>query len=249
MILPPLSAGTLVKRYKRFLADIRLDDGSIITAHCPNSGSMLGCNHPGSPVYFSHSNNPNRKLPYTWELVYADTGWVGLNTIYPNRLVHEAILNGTIKELVGYATIRTEVPYGRERSRIDLLLEGKPQSCYVEVKNVTLVHDDIAEFPDAITTRGQKHLRELMDVVTHGSRAVLVFTVQREDASAVRPADGIDPVYGTLLRQAAKHGVEIIAYQALVSPQEIKLIKRLPVLLEEPMSDNQLRQPMPSTPA
>ncbi len=231
MKLPPLIAGTLQKRYKRFLADIQLSDGSVVTAHCPNSGSMLGCNIPGSPVLVSQSTNPNRKLAYTWELVASTGGWIGLNTMYPNKLAYEAIQQEIIPELAGYSSIRTEVPYGHERSRIDLLLEEGSKRCYVEVKNVTLVEQGQALFPDAVTVRGQKHLRELMEMVKEGYRAALLFTVQHHDATEVRPADRIDPVYGSLLRQAATHGVELLAYQAFVSPEEIRLTKRLPVNL------------------
>jgi len=168
MKLPPLIPGRLIKRYKRFLADIELADGSLVTAHCPNSGSMLGCNLPGSPVMLSVSPNPNRKLAHTWELVQVDGYWVGLNTMLPNRLAEEAILDGTIAELQGYPRLRREVPYGSERSRIDILLEGDQGRCFVEVKNVTLVKHGRALFPDAVTERGQKHLRELMEVVRNG---------------------------------------------------------------------------------
>ncbi len=233
MILPPLFPGKLVKRYKRFLADIELADGSIITAHCPNSGSMLGCNLPGSPVMVSVSRNPNRKLAHTWELVQVNGFWVGLNTMLPNRLAEEAILDGIITELQGFERLRREVPYGSERSRIDILLEGEKGRCYVEVKNVTLVQDGLALFPDAITERGQKHLRELMEVVRNGDRGVLLFTVQRGDGSAVAPADTIDPVYGKLLRVAVKNGVEALAYRAEVRPEQIRLTERLPIVLDQ----------------
>jgi sugar fermentation stimulation protein A len=233
MKLPPLLPGRLIKRYKRFLADIELDDGSIITAHCPNSGSMLGCNLPGSPVLLSLSPNPNRKLAHTWELVQIDGFWVGLNTMLPNRLAEEAILNGVITELQGYEQLRREVPYGSERSRIDLLLEGEKGRCYVEVKNVTLVEDGRALFPDAVTIRGQKHLRELMEVVRNGDRGVILFTVQRGDGATVAPADRIDPVYGKLLREAVKNGVEALAYRAEVKPEEIRLTGRLAVVLDQ----------------
>lgn len=232
MKLPLLIPGRLIKRYKRFLADIELEDGSVVTAHCPNSGSMLGCNRSGSPVMLSRSDNPTRKLAYTWELVQVDRWWVGLNTMLPNRLVEEAILNGTITELQGYARLRREVAYGSERSRIDLLLEGEQGRCYVEVKNVTLVEDDRALFPDAITERGQKHLRELQEVVQSGHRGVILFTVQRGDGRAVAPADAIDPAYGKLLRKAVANGVEALAYRAVVTPHEIRLIERLLVLLD-----------------
>jgi len=228
--LPPLTAGTLIRRYKRFLADVELEDGSIVTAHCPNSGSMKGCALTGSPVFLSRSSNPNRKFPCTWELVWADMHWVGINTGLPNRLVREAIEVGDVKELQGYTSIRPEVPYG-DHSRIDLLLEGVQGRCFVEVKNVTLVEDGRALFPDAVTIRGQKHLRELMRVVQEGDRGVIFFTVQRGDGESVSPADAIDPEYGRLLRLALESGVEAIAYQAQVAPEEIRLIKRVPVVV------------------
>lgn len=230
MRLPPLVAGTLVKRYKRFLADVTLEDGSLVTVHCPNSGSMMGCATPGSRVLLSSSSNSTRKYPFGWELVQVDGFWVGINTGLPNRLTREAIEDGTVVELQGYATIRPEVPYG-ERSRIDLLLEGLTGRCFVEVKNVTLEESGRALFPDAVTTRGQKHLRELMRVVREGDRGVIFFTVQRGDANSVSPADMIDPEYGRLLRLAMENGVEALAYRALVTPEEIKLTERLPVLV------------------
>lgn len=232
MKLPALIPGRLIKRYKRFLADIELDDGSVVTAHCPNSGSMKGCNLPGAPVMLSLSPNLNRKLAHTWELVQVDGYWVGLNTMLPNRLAEEAILEGTISELQGYQRLRREVPYGSERSRIDLLLEDEQRRCFVEVKNVTLVEVGLALFPDAVTERGQKHLRELMEVVRNGDRGVILFTVQRGDGAAVAPADAIDPVYGRLLREAVAHGVEALAYRALVTPHEIRLTEPLPVELD-----------------
>lgn len=231
MLLPSLLSGTLIRRYKRFLADIELADGTVVTAHCPNSGSMKGCDLPGSQVMLSLSDNPKRKLAYTWELVQINGFWVGLNTMLPNYLTEEGIKNGTIKELQGYTKIRREVAYGSERSRIDLLLSGDREDCYVEVKNVTLVENDKALFPDAVTARGQKHLRELMEVVAAGGRGVIFFTVQRGDGQLVSPADDIDTEYGRLLRQAVQSGVEALAYRAEVTPQQIKLVKRLPVVL------------------
>lgn len=232
MNLPsPLIPGILINRYKRFLADVRLDNGIVVTAHCPNSGSMMGCAAPGSPVLLSRSDNPLRKLRFTWELVHAGGGWVGINTQLPNRLAREGIENGTVSELQGYGVIRSEVPYGSERSRIDLLLEGEAGRCYVEVKNVTLVERGMALFPDAVTTRGQKHLRELMEVVRHGDRGVIFFVVQRGDATAVAPAAAIDPEYARLLREAVGQGVKAIAYQADVSPNEVVLSRALPVIL------------------
>lgn len=231
MILPaPLIAGKLIKRYKRFLADVALEDGNIVTVHCPNSGSMKGCATPGSRVFLSRSLNHGRKYPLTWELVEADDCWVGINTGRPNRIVREAIENRNVVELLGYDSIRPEVPYG-EHSRIDLLLEGPSGRCYVEVKNVTLVEDKRALFPDAVTTRGQKHLKELMRVVQEGDRGVIFFTVQRGDGESVSPADAIDPEYGRLLRLALANGVEALAYRALVTPEEIRLTERLPVIV------------------
>lgn len=230
MRLPPLLAGTLLKRYKRFLADVALEDGSTVTVHCPNSGSMKGCAIPGSRVFLSRSPNPDRKYPLSWELVQTNGFWAGINTGLPNRLVHEAIQDGIVAELQGYQAIRPEVPYG-EHSRIDLLLEGVAGRCFVEVKNVTLVENDRALFPDAVTTRGQKHLRELMRVVSEGDRGVIFFTVQRGDGQSVSPADAIDPEYGRLLRLALENGVEALAYRALVTPEEIRLTERLPVIV------------------
>ena len=231
MQLPALLlSGRLIKRYKRFLADVQLDTGEIVTAHCPNSGSMTGCNTPGAEVLLSVSDSPSRKLKYTWELISVQGHWVGINTARPNHLVREAIESGVVKELRGYPTIRPEVPYGKN-SRIDLLLNGPGVNCYVEVKNVTLKVGDNALFPDAVTTRGQKHLRELMEVVGNGSRGVIFFVVQRGDCLSVSPADLIDPEYGRLLREAVKKGVEAVAYQALVTPEEILIVRPLPIIL------------------
>lgn len=225
-----LTPGKLVRRYKRFLADVELADGTVVTAHCPNSGSMRGCAAPGSPVLLSTSDNPARKYCHTWELVYADGCWIGINTGLPNRLAREAIEQGIVTELQGYGRISQEVCYGVERSRIDLLLE-EPGLCYVEVKNVTLVENGMARFPDAATTRGQKHLRELMAMVAGGARAVNFFVVQHAGARAVTPADDIDPAYGRLLRQAARAGVELLAYQADITPAEIVICRPLPIVL------------------
>lgn len=231
MLLPSqLLSGRLLRRYKRFLADIELADGTVVTAHCPNSGSMTGCAAPGSPVMLSVSNKPSRKLPYTWELVKADGVWVGINTSLTNRLAREGIENGTVRDLSGYDCVRGEVPYG-EHSRLDFMLSGDKGNCFVEVKNVTLIDGKQALFPDAVTTRGQKHLRDLMEIVADGKRGVIFFVVQRSDAESVSPADDIDPEYGRLLRLAVASGVEAIAYRAMVSPAEIRLSQRLPVIL------------------
>ena len=226
-----LVPGTLIRRYKRFLADVELDSGRVVTAHTPNTGSMLGCCDPGSRVWLSDSGNPDRKYPLSWELVETAPGvLVGINTGLPNKLVSEGIRNGAIKELQGYARVRREIRYGKEKSRIDLLLEGpgKPP-CYVEVKNVTLARAGIGYFPDAVSARGSKHLRELAAVVAAGKRAVLCFCVQRKDVDEVRPAHFIDRQYAAALRQAVGNGVEAIAWRADVSPLEIRLNEKLPV--------------------
>jgi sugar fermentation stimulation protein A len=226
----PLFPGTLIRRYQRFLADVQLDDGSLVTAHTPNTGSMMGCACPGNRVLLSRSENPARKYPHSWELVHADGVWVGINTLLPNLLAREGIENGTIAELAGYDRIRAEVPYG-SGSRIDLLLSGSRGHCYLEVKNVTLVQQGCALFPDAVSARGQKHLRELMEVVRQGHRGVNLFVVQRADGDRLSPADAIDPGYGALLREADRAGVELLAYRAEVSGTEIRLSQRLPILL------------------
>lgn len=230
----PLIQGTLLKRYKRFLADVALPDGRIVTAHSSNTGSMTGCSEPGSTVWLRDSGSPTRKYPLTWELVEAEPGiLVGINTHRANGLVREAIEHGTIEALGGYSTIRSEVRYGNENSRIDLLLEANEKpNCWVEVKSVTLVENGIAYFPDAVSTRGAKHLRELAQMAARGDRAVIFFCVQRADAEALRPADHIDPLYGRMLREALKAGVEAIAYRAAVSPEEIRLSDQIPVVTQ-----------------
>lgn len=229
----PLIPGILLRRYKRFLADVKLRTGRVVTAHCPNSGSLLGCKAPGSPVLLSHHPAPGRTLAYTWEMVRVGTIWVGINTMHPNRLVREAIEGGGLRELQGYARIRPEVRVSR-RSRLDLCLERAGERCYVEVKNVTLGLNGAAAFPDAVTERGLKHLRELIRLQRKGHRTALVFVVQRGDCATFRPADEIDPVYGRWLRRAAEAGVAILPYQARVTPRGIALRRRLPFLLVTP---------------
>jgi sugar fermentation stimulation protein A len=234
-----LERGVLIKRYKRFLADIETSKGKRITIHCPNTGAMTNCQEPGSSVWYSTSENLKRKYPNTWELVQAVNGpLIGINTGLSNHLVKEALVSGTISELSGYSSIRSEVKYGEQNSRIDFLVEypdrSPTTSCYVEVKNVSLcVGDGEGIFPDAKTLRGQKHLQELMAMSALGHRAVLVFCVQHSAITSVGPADAIDPEYGRLLRQAKASGVELIAYQAIfdIGNADIRLWKRLPVLL------------------
>jgi len=228
----PLIEGRLLKRYKRFLADVELKNGEVITAHTANTGKMTGCSEPGSRVWLSGSDNPKRKYPHSWEIVEVAPGVLcGINTLLGNQLVSEAIAAGQILELQGYADIRREVPYGEERSRIDLLLEPVEfmPSCYVEVKNVTLANQGVALFPDAVTVRGAKHLRELIRVVDQGARAVVFYCVQRNDCHVFRPADTIDAAYAQTLREAMKKGVEAIAYQADVRVTGICLTKAMPV--------------------
>jgi sugar fermentation stimulation protein A len=227
---PPLIPGRLVRRYKRFLADVELDGGGTVTAHCANTGSMLGCKEPGSRVLLSAAATPGRKLPYTWELVEVGGTWVGINTARANGLVAEAVEAGRIPELAGHDGLRREVPYG-ENSRIDLLLTGPDGPTYVEVKNTTLAEDGVARFPDAVTTRGQKHMRELAKVVKDGARAAVVFLVHRGDAERFAPADAIDPAYGAALREAARAGVAVLPYRAVAGPEGVEVTARLPAAL------------------
>jgi sugar fermentation stimulation protein A len=225
----PLVPGTLIRRYQRFLADVRLEDGSVITAVCPNTGSMRSCNEAGRPVLLSESDSPSRKYRLTWEMIRMGRSWVGIHTGHPNRVTHEAILAGRVPELAGYAEVRREVPYGRENSRIDLLLRNGDRRCYVEVKNVTqAVGGAVAAFPDAVTERGRKHLRELAAMARRGHRAVIFFFLGRSDCRRVRPADEIDPAYGVTLRKAVAAGVEPLAYRAVIRPGGITLGGRVP---------------------
>jgi sugar fermentation stimulation protein A len=225
----PLIRGTLLQRYKRFLADVQLEYGTVITAHCANSGSMLGCLPANAPVLLSHHPDPKRKLAYSWELVQVGGTWVGINTMRPNHLVREAIEQGVIRELAGYPTIEPERKYG-ENSRIDLLLSAPDRpKCYVEVKNVTLAEGDCALFPDSVTVRGTKHLNELANQVKLGDRAVMVFLVQRGDCESFRPAATIDPTYARTLVTARNAGVELLCYGCAVSPDGIAVTKPLAI--------------------
>ena len=225
----PLVRATLIRRYKRFLADVIMEGGEEVTVHVANSGAMLGTASPGMEVWLSPAANPARKLKWSWELVRVDGHLVGVNTAHPNAIVAEAVAAGDIGELTGYATIRREVPYGKT-SRIDLLLEapGRP-TCWVEVKNVHLKRGNRAEFPDAVTVRGTKQLAELRDVVAAGGRAVMVYLVQREDCTAFRPAADIDPVYAAALTQAMGDGVEAICYMCRMSLDGIEVGAALPM--------------------
>ncbi|RTL67115.1 MAG: DNA/RNA nuclease SfsA [Hyphomicrobiales bacterium] len=230
----PLIPGTLVQRYKRFLADVRLADGRTITATCPNTGSMLGLTAPGSRVWLSESDSPTRKYRHTWEMVEADLGkgpaLVGINTGHPNKLVAESIEAGRIAALKGYAGLRREVKYG-VNSRIDILLEDPARGlCYVEIKNVHLSRKaGLAEFPDCVTERGAKHLREMSDMVRAGHRAVMVYLVQRGDTKRFAFCEDIDPGYVAAYRLARAAGVEAIAVRCRMSPEEIAVDKAIPL--------------------
>lgn len=226
----PLVRATLLRRYKRFLADVRLEDGTEATAHCPNSGTMMGLNAPGSEVWLSPARSPGRKLPYTLELVRAGS-LVGVNTGRPNTLAEEAIRAGRIPELTGYEAIRREVPYGKN-SRIDILLEGGGRPpCLVEVKNVHLRRgrETAAEFPDCVTARGAKHLVELQDMVADGRRAVMLYVVQREDCARFRLAADLDPAYAAAFTVARAAGVEALCYSCKVGLEAIELAGPLPI--------------------
>jgi len=231
----PLLRGRLIQRYKRFLADVALDDtGRTVTVHCPNSGSMMGLTAPGSPVLLSDSKDPKRKLRLTLEMVMVGRTWVGVNTMRPNHVVTAAIRHRLVPGLQTYDRMRNEVRYGKN-SRIDILLErgpeARPERCYVEVKNTTLSdgpRHELALFPDAVTERGRKHLDELMRMKRNGDRSVMVFFVNRADCKLFRPADAIDPVYGKTLRRAHKAGVEIIPLQARLTARGINVVGTLP---------------------
>ena len=229
----------LIKRYKRFLADVRLDNNEVITVHCPNTGSMRNCSEENSEVWLSYSDNPKRKYRYTWEFLATSRGhFIGVNAGKANQLVQSAILSDVVEQLAGYESIRSEVKYGDENSRIDLLLQDiKRRDCYVEVKSVTLLEGPLSRgigyFPDAVSERGAKHLRELIRMSHSGARSVLFFCVQHTGITEVRPADHIDSGYGNLLRRALDIGVEVLAYKVRKSNKGFRLWRRLPVILQK----------------
>lgn len=225
-----LQSGRLVLRYKRFLADVAMDDGRLITVHCPNSGSMLGCKEPGSPVLISLADNPTRKYAHTLEMVQVGTTWVGINTARTNGLVAEAIGAGVVADLGGIETIRPEIKVS-EKSRLDFLLTRGEEKIYVEVKNCSLALGRAAMFPDAVTVRGVKHLAELLTLRRTGCRAVIFFCVQRGDVDYFSPAEHVDPGYAQALREVAAQGVEVLAYGAALSSEAITIVRRLPVRL------------------
>ncbi|WP_312932262.1 DNA/RNA nuclease SfsA [Pseudomonas sp.] len=231
---PELEEGRLLRRYKRFLADIELPSGEQLTIHCPNTGSMFNCMVEGGQVWFSRSNDPKRKLPGTWELSETPQGRLAcVNTGRANALVEEALRGGVIRELAGFTALKREVAYGEERSRIDFRLDYPSGPAYVEVKSVTLGYPDssVAAFPDAVTQRGAKHLRELATLARQGVRAVQLYCVNLTGVEAVRPADEIDAAYGQALRAAVADGVEVLAYGARLDAGQIFIDRAIPVLL------------------
>jgi len=230
----PLIRGRLIKRYKRFLADVKLDDGTTITCTCPNTGSMLGLTGPGAIVWLSQSDSPTRKYRHTWEMIENDAGagptLVGINTVHPNKIVAQAIEAGRMAPLKGYQSLKREQKYGAN-SRIDILLEDDTKGrAYVEIKNVHLMRQaGLAEFPDSVTERGAKHLAELAEMARAGHRAVMVYLVQRADANALSLAADIDPGYAHAFTSAAAAGVEALAYRCRLTPDEIVIDRKIPV--------------------
>ncbi|MCS2165454.1 DNA/RNA nuclease SfsA [Scandinavium manionii] len=231
--LPQLKHARLIQRYKRFLADVITPEGEELTLHCPNTGAMTGCATPGDTVWYSISDSKTRKYPHTWEITETQTGaFICVNTLRANQLVKEAIQSDAIPELKGYSVLKSEVKYGSERSRIDFKLEAEERpDCYIEVKSVTLAEQEYGYFPDAVTERGQKHLRELMGVAASGDRAVVLFAVLHSAITQFSPARHIDPTYAQLLNEAQKKGVEILAYKAELSADNMTLKEPLPVVL------------------
>lgn len=223
-----LVEGRLVKRYKRFLADVQLDDGRVVTAHCTNSGAMTSCLEDNARVYLTPVNDPKRKTKFTWEMIEIDEQWVGVNTSIPNVLVYDAICQQQIEQLKGYTFVKREVKFGD--SRFDVMAQNDNETCYVEVKNVTMKVGEAVLFPDAVTTRGKKHLDTLVEVKKNGHRAVMIYVVQRTDVSGFGIAKTVDPAYYNALKHAVDAGVELIAVQASVSPTEITIINELPFL-------------------
>lgn len=230
---PELEQGRLLTRYKRFLADIETDSGERLTIHCPNTGSMLNCMMPGGRVWFSRSSDPKRKLPGTWEISETPQGRLAcINTARANALVEEALYAGVISELEGFTALKREVPYGQEKSRVDFRLDYPDGYLYLEVKSVTLGFDNstVAAFPDAVTQRGSRHLRELAALSRDGVRAVLLYCVGLTGVQAVRPAQEVDPVYAAALVEAIAAGVQVLAYGVRLTPQEICIDRRLQVV-------------------
>lgn len=230
-IAKPLLFGTLIKRYKRFLADVKLEDGSVITVHVANSGSMKTCATAGWKVCVSDSENPKRKLRYSLEMIHNGTTWIGVNTMLPNHVAMEGIKEGKVEELQGYKEFLSEQKYD-ESSRIDILLKKEDEACYVEVKNVTYVLDNTYLFPDAVTSRGLKHLNALLRTKELGHRAVMLYLVQRGDGKIFKPAKEIDPAYAQRLKEVHKNGVEVLVYQVDVQPNSLQIVQKIDFDLE-----------------
>lgn len=230
---PPLQSARLITRYKRFLADVITPEGDTFTLHCANTGAMTGCATPGDTVWYSTTASATRKYPHSWEITQTAQGhWICVNTLRANQLVREALLRDAIPELSAYSHCQAEVKYGTEKSRIDFLLQAEGKAnCYIEVKSVTLLQNGKGYFPDAVTARGQKHLRELSTIAAEGHRAVLLFAVLHTGIEDVSPAHHIDAQYAELLVQAQRCGVEVLAYQAQISPAEMLLTRPLTVTI------------------
>ena len=224
-----LMEGKLIRRYKRFLADVILQNGTVVVAHCTNSGSLKTCIEEGAPVFLSPAKDPKRKTKFTWEMIFINGNWIGINTMIPNKLAYDAIVVGDIKKLRGYTSVKREVSF--DDSRFDIYAENDTEKCFIEVKNVTMRVDNFARFPDAVTIRGQKHLKTLIKVKKLGIRAVMLYVIQRVDVDFFGIADKIDPEYGKTLKHAIDNGVEVIAVQAKVTPEEISIIKELPLVI------------------
>ncbi|OFX88049.1 MAG: sugar fermentation stimulation protein SfsA [Bacteroidetes bacterium GWF2_33_16] len=218
--------GVLIKRYMRFLADVKLDSGEIVTAHCTNSGTMKSCIETGAEVYLTPVDDPNRKTKFTWEMIKINGDWVGINTSNPNKLAFEAVKNGEIEKLKGYTEVQREVTFGD--SRFDVMAKNLKETCFIEVKNVTLKEGNYALFPDAVTSRGKKHLETLVKVKEQGMRAVMLYIIQRTDVEVFSTAKQIDPEYSKALKMAYDKGVEIIPLQVKVTPEKIEISKELP---------------------
>ena len=233
--LKPLVHGKLIRRYKRFLADIELDSGEIVVAHCTNSGSMKTCIEEGAEVYLTHVDDPKRKTKYTWEMIKINDDWIGVNTGIPNILVYEAIRDQEIEGLNTYTEAKREVKF--EDSRFDVFANNAQEACFIEVKNVSMKVGEYARFPDAVTTRGKKHLETLIRVKESGMRALMFYVIQRSDVSVFGTANDIDPAYAETLKKAMDNGVEVFAYQAKVKPEGIKLVKQLPIDIDCKVKD------------
>jgi len=224
-----LVKGKLIKRYKRFLADVELESGEVVTAHCANSGSMLTCLEEGAPVALTHIDDPKRKTKYTWEMIFVNNNWVGINTSHPNKIVFDAIVNKEIKGLDVYDEVKREVKF--DESRLDVVAKNSEETCVIEVKNVTMMIDNIALFPDAKTSRGLKHLNTLIRLKSEGYRAVMVYIIQRGDINSFTIAKDIDPDYAEGLKNAVENGVEVFALKANVTPEKIEIEKQVDFFL------------------